>query len=94
MLDFTDPSKYSIAMLNPKLLDEMSARVSTLLAATPAGDVEKNLRAALSGLFARLDLVTREEFDVQREVLTRTREKLAALEKRVAELEARGRPTP
>ncbi len=94
MLDFTDPRKYSIAMLNPKLLDEMSARVSTLLAATPAGDVEKNLRAALSGLFARLDLVTREEFDVQREVLTRTREKLAALEKRVAELEARGRPTP
>lgn len=81
-------------MLNPKLLDEMSSRVSTLLAATPAGDVEKNLRAALSGLFTRLDLVTREEFDVQREVLKRTREKLAALEKRVVELEARGRPTP
>ena len=60
-------------MLNPKLLDEMSARMSTLLAATPAGDIEKNLRATLGGLFAKLDLVTREEFDVQREVLTRTR---------------------
>ena len=76
-------------MLNPKLLDEMSARVSSLLAATPVGDVEKNMRAVLSGLFAKLDLVTREEFDVQREVLIRTREKLAALEVRVAELEAR-----
>jgi len=78
-------------MLNPKLLDEMSARLSSLLAATPAGDIEKNLRAALAGLFAKLDLVTREEFDVQREVLLRTREKLAALEARVTELEARSR---
>jgi ubiquinone biosynthesis accessory factor UbiK len=79
-------------MLNPKLLDEMSARVSSLLASTPAGDVEKNLRAALSGLFAKLDLVTREEFDVQREVLARTREKLLALDARINELEA-GRQT-
>lgn len=76
-------------MLNPKLLDEMSARVSSLLAATPAGDIEKNLRATLAGLFAKLDLVTREEFDVQREVLTRTRAKLEALEARVTELESR-----
>ncbi|MCF8179379.1 MAG: accessory factor UbiK family protein [Sulfuritalea sp.] len=76
-------------MLNPKLLDEMSARVSSLLAATPAGDIEKNMRATLSGVFARLDLVTREEFDVQREVLSRAREKLVVLEARLAELEAR-----
>lgn len=74
-------------MLNPKLLDEMSARVSALLAASPAGDVEKNLRALLASLFAKLDLVTREEFDVQREVLSRTREKLTALEMRIVELE-------
>lgn len=79
-------------MLNPKLLDEMSSRVSSLLKATPAGDVEKNLRAALAGLFAKLDLVTREEFDVQREVLARAREKLTALEARVAALEARNHP--
>lgn len=81
-------------MLNPKLLDEMSARVSSLLAATPAGDVEKNLRAALAGLFGKLDLVTREEFDVQREVLTRTRAKLEALEARIAEFEARSQTAP
>jgi hypothetical protein len=77
-------------MLNPKLLDEMTSRVSSLLASTPAGEVEKNMRAALASLFAKLDLVTREEFDVQREVLARSREKLAALEARVAELEVRG----
>ena len=76
-------------MLNPQLLDEMSARMSSLLKATPAGDIEKNLRAALAGVFAKLDLVTREEFDVQRAVLARTREKLVALEARVTELEAR-----
>lgn len=76
-------------MINPKLLDDMSARMSAFMANTPAGDVEKNLRAMLSGWFARLDLVTREEFDVQREVLTRTRAKLEQLEARVAELENR-----
>ncbi len=76
-------------MINPRTLDEMSARVSSLLAASPAGEVEKNLRVVLSGLFAKLDLVTREEFDVQREVLSRAREKLVVLEARLAELEAR-----
>jgi BMFP domain-containing protein YqiC len=81
-------------MLNPKLLDEMTARVSSLLASTPAGEVEKNMRGALAGLFAKLDLVTREEFDVQREVLARTREKLVTLEVRVAELEAQGNLNP
>jgi BMFP domain-containing protein YqiC len=91
VLDFLRHCNVFKTMLNPKLLDEMSARVSSLLAATPAGEVEKNLRAALSGLFAKLDLVTREEFDVQREVLSRTREKLVALEARVSELEARSR---
>ena len=78
-------------MLNPKLLDDMSARLSALMANTPAGDIEKNLRAMLGGLFGKLDLVTREEFDVQREVLLRTREKLTQLEARVAELEARAK---
>ncbi len=81
-------------MLNPKMLDEMSAHVSSLLAATPAGDIEKNMRAALAGMFARLDLVTREEFDVQREVLSRTRARLEALEASIAELEARGQKSP
>ena len=88
MLDFSPFPPDFQTMLNPKLLDEMSSRVSSLLANTPAGEVEKNLRAALASLFAKLDLVTREEFDVQREVLARTRAKLQALEASVAELEA------
>ena len=62
-----------------------------VLAQSPAADIEKNMRAMLAGFFSRLDLVTREEFDVQREVLARTRQKLAELEARVAELEARNK---
>ena len=53
-----------------------------------AQDVEKNARALLAQGFAKLDLVTREEFDVQTAVLARTREQLTALEARVKELEA------
>ncbi|MCI0655273.1 MAG: accessory factor UbiK family protein [Methylococcaceae bacterium] len=55
-------------------------------------DMEKNFRAILQSSFAKMDLVTREEFDIQRAVLTRTREKLEALEKQVAKLEERLRP--
>lgn len=78
-------------MLNQKVLDEIGTKVNELLAQSPVKDVEKNLRVLLAGVFARLDLVTREEFDVQKEVLKRTREKLTALETRVAELEAAGK---
>ncbi len=71
-----------------RLLDELQRKISELVAASPARDVEKNLRALLSSTFARLDLVTREEFDVQQEVLRRTREKLEQLEKQLQALEA------
>ena len=77
-------------MLDPKILEELSARLSAIVAASPAADIEKNARALLSGFFAKLDLVTREEFDVQTQVLQRTREKLKALEERVAKLESGG----
>ena len=76
-------------MLDPKALEEFSARFSALLAATPAGDIEKNVKAFVSSGLGRLNLVTREEFDVQREVLAETRRRLAALEARVSELETR-----
>jgi BMFP domain-containing protein YqiC len=77
------------AMLNPKMLEELSSRFSELIAASPARDLEKNAKAMASAMFSRLDLVTREEFDVQKEVLARTRAQLDALEARVAELERR-----
>ena len=73
--------------MNEKLLAELSARLAALAAANPARDLEKNFRGMLSSTFAKLDLVTREEYDAQARVLARAREKLAALEVRVAELE-------
>ena len=79
--------------MNKQSFEEISEKISKLLANTPAADLEKNVRALLSAAFAKLDLVTREEFDVQREVLLRSREKITALEARLAVLE-RGEPAP
>ncbi len=74
-------------MVTPHVFDDFMARVSEVLAASPAKDMEKNLRAALGAFFSRLDLVTREEFDVQRALLENARERLARLEARMAELD-------
>ena len=74
-------------MLDPKTLEEFGARMSALLANSPAKDIEKNAKAMLGGLFGKLDLVTREEFDIQAQLLARTRERLQALEARVEALE-------
>lgn len=77
-------------MLDPKHFDDLVQRLSS---AMPKGiqvlqdDINRNLRASLEAGLGRLDLVTREEFDVQSAVLARTREKLAALEKQVSALE-------
>ncbi len=70
-------------------LDDLAARIGKAIEASPAKDIEKNVKAMLQSGLLRLDLVTRQEFDVQAQVLLRTREKVEALEKRVAELEAR-----
>lgn len=77
-------------MLNQKLIEEVSARLKGVFSQSPAADIEKNLRAVLQSGFAKLDLVSREEFDVQTEVLARTREKLAQLEARLLQLEKSG----
>lgn len=74
-------------MLDPKMLEEFAAKMSALLSNTPARDIEKNAKAMVSGFFTKLDLVPREEFDIQAQVLARTREKLKALEARVEALE-------
>jgi BMFP domain-containing protein YqiC len=70
-------------------LDDLQSRVSELVRQTPAGDMQKNLKALLTQQFARLELVTREEFDTQAKVLARARSKLDELELRIAELERR-----
>ena len=74
-------------MLDPKTLEDIGNKMSTLLANSPAKDFEKNAKAVVSGFIAKLDLVTREEFDIQTQVLARTREKLKELEARVEALE-------
>lgn len=76
-------------MAENKLFEEVDRRMRDILARSPAADLEKNLRALLQSAFSRLDLVTREEFDVQREVLARTRAKLQELEAKLTELEKR-----
>lgn len=74
-------------MLDNKLIDDISRKVSDMIAGSPMADVEKNVRALLQTAFAKMNLVTREEFDVQTQVLQRTREQLNLLEQRLATLE-------
>jgi BMFP domain-containing protein YqiC len=81
-------------MLDTKFIDDLARRISDSIPAGIRGaqqDIEKNIRTLLQSSFARLDLVTREEFDTQSRVLARTREKLEQLEKTVAALEAEQR---
>lgn len=79
-------------MFDPKILDDMAARLTSIL---PPGvlefqrDLEKNLRAVLSSSLARLDLVTREEFEIQKILLERIQDRVVALERQIVALEAK-----
>jgi ubiquinone biosynthesis accessory factor UbiK len=77
-------------MFDPKFFDEINKKISEVIAASPAKDIEKNVKAMMTAMFAKLDLVTRDEFDVQMQVLQRTREKLDALEARLAQMDKSG----
>ena len=82
-------------MIDLKAIDELARRVSEMVppGMREAGDeLQANVKATLQAGLAKLDLVTREEFEVQRAVLLRTREKLDALERTLAVLEARSAP--
>lgn len=79
-------------MLDPKILEDLSARISQALAATPAADIEKNLRALLTAQLAKLDLVTRDDFEVQKELLARAQQRLAALEAKLNAIESQRKP--
>ena len=74
-------------MIDRRLLDELSERLGEAARASPAADLEKNLRALLGAFFDRFDVVLREDFDVQRRLLERAQAKLADLEARLARLE-------
>ena len=74
-------------MMDKTLFDDLSARINEALRNSPAQDIEKNLRALLASWFDRMDVVLREDFEVQRKLLEQAQAKLVALEKRVSELE-------
>ena len=88
-------SPYNLGMQKPSQLFEqmqtiavdMQNKIGEAIRNSPAKDIEKNVRAMMSQGFQRMDLVTREEFDIQSRVLAKTREKLEALEAKVADLE-------
>ena len=72
---------------NTQALDDLAARIGKAIENSPAKDLEKNVKALLQSGLLRLDLVSRQEFDTQAQVLLRTREKLERLEAKVAEME-------
>ena len=76
-------------MLNNEKLNEISNKIREIVKDSPLPDIEKNIDALLKGMFTKMELVTREEFDVQTEVLKRTRQKLEELEEKLSEIEAR-----
>lgn len=73
-------------MLNKKFFDDISSKISDTIANSPIKDVEQNIKAILTSTLSRLNLVTREEFEIQQQVLLKTREKLAELEAQVTAL--------
>ena len=75
-------------MFNTDKLNEISNKIKEVVNNSPLGDTEKNIHALLKSVFTKMELVTREDFDVQTEVLRNTREKLEALEKKLSELAA------
>jgi BMFP domain-containing protein YqiC len=75
----------------PTFINDLQAKINQAIQNSPAKDIEKNMKTLLTQGFAKLDLVTREEFDIQSQVLAKTRAKLEALEQKVAEIEARGK---
>ncbi len=76
-------------MKNLAFLDDLSIKIKEMIKVSPAGDLEKNIHALLQSMFTKLELVSREEFDIQTEFLRQTRERLTALEKQIESLEKR-----
>jgi BMFP domain-containing protein YqiC len=75
-------------MDTPNFFNDLQSKINQVLENSPIKDIEKNVKTMLNQGFSKLDLVTREEFDIQAQVLAKTRAKLETLEARVAELEA------
>ena len=79
-------------MIDKRFFEDLNERISEAFRNSPAQDIEKNLKALLAAGFARLDLVLREDFEIQQKLLERAQEKLAELEARVSQLEGKRGP--
>lgn len=75
-------------MINSEAINEISSKIKEILESSPLSDADKNIHALIQGMLTKMELVSREEFEVQSEVLRNTREKLAKLEAKLAELES------
>lgn len=75
-------------MISPERIGDLSNKIKEMVKESPLGDLEHNINALLKGVFTKMELVTREEFDVQSEVLRLTRQKLEALEAKLTALES------
>ncbi len=74
-------------MFNSPFITDLSNKINEIIKSSPLADVEKNINALIQGAFTKMELVSREEFDVQAEVLRNTREQLVKLEAKLADLE-------
>jgi ubiquinone biosynthesis accessory factor UbiK len=81
--------RYLLSMIDKRFFDDLNERIGEAFRNSPAQDIEKNLKALLASGFARLDLVLREDFEVQQKLLERAQAKLAELETRITELESK-----
>jgi ubiquinone biosynthesis accessory factor UbiK len=75
-------------MFNSQLINDLSSKINDIIKNSPLQDVEKNINALIRGAFTKMELVSREEFDVQAEVLRNAREQLANLEAKLSTIEA------
>jgi len=74
-------------MVDKQKIQEISKKIKDIISDSPINDIEENINALLKGMFTKMDLITREEFDVQTGVLKKTRKKLESIEKKLAEIE-------
>jgi len=74
-------------MISSQILNDLSNKIKEIVNSSPLTDMEKNINALIQGVLTKMELVSREEFDVQAEVLRNAREKLSLLEEKLAKLE-------
>jgi ubiquinone biosynthesis accessory factor UbiK len=78
-------------MYSTEKVNEISNKINEIIKSSPLADIEKNINALIQGVFTKMELVSREEFDIQTEVLRNTREKLTKLEAKLTELEEKNK---